>query len=308
MNRWLILLLCLCCLSGYSQLTYDQVFIDYDSAVEFKNLKIIPVRPKKTGTPPKEISNTVSLSEAMARGLVSVVERGSSSVENVHWLSLYNNSDKNIFIASGEILAGGRQDRMVTKDTLVLARAGRIDLPVMCVEEERWSEKDKKFTYQKMANPHLRKVLDISKNQVLIWNEIHDQLTKDTVKNKTLSYLARGLDKKFAPRLQEYFSFFQQKFREADSNIVGIVCVSGDKVIGSDIFAGSNLFYGQLNALLQGYIEEAMVYGSKPALNDAGVKKYLDQFLKDEISQAEFVKKNGKIFKVSGKVIHLTTY
>jgi len=208
-------------------------------------------------------------------------------------------------------VAGGRQDRMVTRDTIVPAKSGRVDLAVMCVEEERWSEKDKKFAYQQMANTHLRKTLDLGKNQVLIWKEISNQLEEGKVKNKTLAYLSRQQDKNYTALQMEYWNFFKKKFYRplrADSNIVGFVCMTSDKILGSDIFAGTNLFYGELQPMLMGYIEEAIVFGGSCSVADVQVRKYLDQFLKDEKQQEEFVKKNGKLYKAGGKVYHITTY
>jgi hypothetical protein len=309
MRKGFLILIVLLANKSFAQLTYQNLFVDYDSAWTYKNLKVIPIRYKGTGNTSVQLKNTISFSQALSQGLVTVQERGTTAIENVHWLSLYNNSEKNIFVSSGEVLAGGRQDRMVTKDTIVLAKSGRIDLPVMCVEEGRWSEKDKKFIYQKMANIHLRKTLDQTKNQVLVWKEINNQLEQDKIKNKTLSYLSRDKDKKFLQLQNEYWHFFEPKFRQAaDSNIVGVVCISGDKIIGSDIFIGKNLFYGKLQSLMQGYTEEAIVFGRPPTVTNDNTRKYLDQFLKDETSQEEFVKKNGKIFKAGGKVIHITTY
>jgi len=306
----LILLFLLCCGPRLlAQLTYQNLFVDYDSAVEYKNLKLIPIRYK--GPPsaqPPATRNLISFSEALRQGLVTVQERGTAAVENVHWLSMYNNSDKNVLVSSGEVLAGGRQDRVVSRDTIVAAKSGRIDLPVMCVEEGRWSAKDKKFEYSRMANTHLRKTIDQSHNQVLIWKEINNQLERDKVKNKTLSYLSREKDKAFNFKQSDYWQYFERRFRSTDSTIVGIVCMSGDSILGSDIFAASNLFYGKLQPLLMGYIEEAMVFGNTPSVGNAAVKKYLDQFLTDEIQQEAFVKKNGKLFKAGGRVIHITTY
>ena len=46
----------------------------------------------------------------------------------------------------------------------------------MCIEEGRWSEKEKKIQYGNYANTSLRQVLNKSKNQVLIWKEIFSQL------------------------------------------------------------------------------------------------------------------------------------
>jgi hypothetical protein len=60
--------------------------------------------------------------------------------------------------------------------------------------------------------------------------------------------------------------------------------------------------------LLKGYIEEAIAYGSKVTMHDEEVKTYMDEILTDEPSQEEFVKKNGKLFKVNNFVVHLTTY
>ena len=298
--------------NAFTQLTYQNLFVDYDSAIVYKNLKLIPIKWKPAGGGAVAvIPDMMSFSQAMQLGMISVQERGTSSVENVHWLSLYNNSNKNIYVSSGEVVAGGRQDRIVSRDTIIAARSGRVDLSVMCVEEERWSEKDKKFVYQQMANTHLRKTLDLGKNQVLIWQEISRQLEAGKIKNKTLAYLSRQQDKNYTALQMEYWNFFQKKFYRqvrSDSNIVGMVCMTSDKIIGSDIFVGTNLFYGQLQPMLMGYIEEAIVFGGSCSVADVQVRKYLDQFLKDEKQQAEFVKKNGKQYKAGGVVYHVTTY
>ena len=309
MQKWFTICILLLANHAFAQLTYDHLFVDYDSAVSYKNLRIIPIRYK--GTRPDAaapLQHAVSFDQALKQGLVTVQERGTTAIENVHWLSLYNNSDKDVYVSSGEVLEGGRQDRVVTKDTIVLARSGRIDLPVMCVEEGRWSEKDKKFVYKKMANTHLRKTLDETRSQVQIWKEINNQLDSGKIKNKTLSYLSREKNKAFTLLQNEYRQFFEHRLALPDSSVVGIVCMSGDKILGSDIFISSNLFYGKWQALLQGYIEEATVFGSIPTVSNTRVHKYLDQFLQDESSQEEFVKKNGRQFKAGGKVIHLTTY
>ncbi len=312
MRKLLLILSIFLAHKAFTQLTYQNLHVDYDSAIVYKNLKLIPIKYKpRGGGNYTELQNILPFGQAMQQGLITVQERGTSSVENVHWLSLYNNSDKNVFVSSGEIVAGGRQDRMVTRDTIVPAHSGRVDLAVMCVEEERWSEKDKKFVYQQMADTHLRKTLDVGKNQALIWKEIAAQLEEGKVKNKTLAYMSRHQDKKYTDVQMEYWNFLQKKFyraMRADSNIVGMVCMTSDKILGSDIFAGTNMFYGELQPMLMGYIEEAIVFGGSCSVEDAKVRKYLDQFLIDEKSQEEFVKKNGKLYKSGGKVVHITTY
>jgi len=295
-----------------AQITYQTVFVDYDSAWQYKNLKIIPIRPKGGGggLAPMLIDNPdiISLSQAINQGVATISERGTASTENVHWLRINNQSDKSIFINSGEMIAGGRQDRMVMKDTILVPTKRDQYIPVMCVEEGRWGDKEKKFSYNDFANAHLRKVLDVSKNQVLIWNEIDNQLQSGDIKNTTMAYLARKSDKKFMDMDDDYFRFFKQKFKSSDSTIVGFVCVSGNRIIGSDIFASRNLFYSQLEPLLRGYIDEVIIYVGKGTCPDDKIHDYMDKILTDEKSQQEFVNKNGKIFRQQGRVIHITTY
>lgn len=314
--RYLIsLLLVFHILSVSAQLTYQTLTVNYDSAWTYKNLKIIPIRQKAglglpPGQAPGDLANIVSLNQAIHQGLVSITERGTASIDNVHWLRINNNSEKSIYISSGEIIAGGRQDRMITRDTILVPTHKDQYVPTMCVEEGRWSDKEKKFGYGNFANEHLRKVLDSTRNQVSIWQEIDRQLDKGNFRNKgnTLSYLSRNEDKKYVQFNDEYFNFFRDKFRNTDSTIVGFVCVSGDKVIGSDIFANPQLFYSQLEPLLRGYIDEAIIFGAPVNLPDPPVKKYMDKLLKDEASQEDFTRKNGKIFRQNGRVIHVNTF
>ncbi len=300
------------CTEAYTQLTYETVWVDYDSAFQYKNLKIIPIRPKKGQGNSAEglISNPgiLSLSQAMRQGLATITERGTASTENVHWLRINNRSDKSLFVSSGELISGGRQDRMVFRDTILAPSSKDQYISVMCVEELRWSEKEKKFSYGNYANPFLRKVLDETKNQVLIWKEIGSQLGQGDIKNKTLSYLARNNNKKMVIVNDDYFRFFQQKFRNTDSTIIGFVAVSGNRVIGCDIFAWKDLFYSQLEPLLRGYIDGAVLFGAPVILPDKPVKEYMDNILTSERIQKEFVNKNGKIFRQDGRVIHINTF
>lgn len=308
MKSWMqILLYVLLVERGISQITYENVIVDYDSAWQFKNLKLVPVRAKGVGNA-KILSEVISLKDGLKSGLVTLSERGTASTENVHWLRLHNKSNRPVFIGSGEVLIGGRQDRMVTKDTVLLPSGKDQYISVMCVEEGRWSDKEKKFIYANYANPRLRKVLDQSKNQVKIWNEISKQLDSVKILSPTLAYAAPHPDRKIGLLRDEYLQYFLERFRNPDSSIIGFVCVSGNKIIGSDVFAANNLFYNTLDALLPGYIEEAIRFGNIPNVNDRLIKTYMDQFLTDERSQEQYLRKNGKIYKYNQNVIHLTAY
>lgn len=302
---WQLILLLLVVHVTTAQITYQTVAVDYDSVFQFKNLKLIPIRAKSPGNTGRP--EVISLQQGIRSGMITLSERGTASTENVHWLRVNNKTNKPVFIASGEVVIGGRQDRMVTKDTVLVPSGKDQYISVMCVEEGRWSDKEKKFVYGNYANPKLRKVLDQTKNQVRIWKEISNQLDSCDINSATLAYAAPHPDKKMVVLKDEYLKFFVDKF-QTDSAVVGFIAISGNRIIGCDAFASSNLFMNSMSALLHGYTEEAIRFGKTPDVEDKAVKSYANRFLPDEKSQEEYLKKNGKLYKYNGKVIHLTAY
>lgn len=305
MKPAIVVLLLACAHVGKAQLTYETVGVDYDSAWKYKSLQLVPIRAKGPGGGG---GNTISLSRAIREGLVTMSERGSASTENVHWLRLNNRSDKTLYISSGETFSGGRQDRMVSADTLLRPTGRDQYIPVMCIEEGRWSEKERKIVYVDYADVALRRVLDRSHNQVLVWKEVLAQLDSAGVKAPTLAYHAFQQNKTIVAKEDEYLRFFSDRLRNADSSIIGIICVTGGRVIGSDIFRDRNMFFDELEPLLRGYIREAVLRGSEPVLPDKDIKLYMDKILTNEKMQDDYCRKNGKIFRDAGRVIHVTSY
>lgn len=289
-----------------AQLTYAKLLVGYDSAITFRNLKFIPVFRKGPGT--DATANWLTLQKAIESGQAIISERGTASTENVHFLRINNKSDLPILIGAGEVILGGRQDRMVTRDTLLWPTGRDQYISVMCVEEDRWSEKEKKFSYLSFANTGLRRVLKQHPNQVLVWKEVYRQLDSSKIKAPTLSYAGKRLDKKILPELEAYRIFFNQRIRKTDSSWTGMIVVSGNRVIGAEIFESPHLFYDSFDALLQAYAEEAFLEGAPPVKKDEAVKKYIDPALKNESSQQEFLKENGKLFRYLGRPIHLTLF
>lgn len=76
----------------------------------------------------------LTLQEALDRKAVEVVETGS-----VNELKIRNKGGEPIFIQSGDIVKGGKQDRVVTTSFLLPPRSGEVPLASFCVEHGRWS-------------------------------------------------------------------------------------------------------------------------------------------------------------------------
>ena len=76
----------------------------------------------------------MSLEEALARGRLKVNETGS-----VNELTVENVGDDEVFVQAGEIVKGGRQDRVLSMDLLLPPSSGRVSIAAFCVESGRWA-------------------------------------------------------------------------------------------------------------------------------------------------------------------------
>jgi len=91
------------------------------------------------GAAPLEIS---TLDEARARGALTVVEHAQASVPE---LIAENRGKTHVLLLTGEILVGGKQNRVLREDLLLPPLSGPRNIAVYCVEQGRWNEGRKDF-------------------------------------------------------------------------------------------------------------------------------------------------------------------
>src|SRR5579863_7276178 len=112
------------------------------------NLTVFPVvAPRSYPT-----GEFLTLDEGLRSGEVVVTEYGSlrglvrrhppqpvvHSGAEVNRLVLVNNSKRPLLLLAGEIVTGGKQDRVIGKDRIVPPESDPVDLNVFCVEPGRW--------------------------------------------------------------------------------------------------------------------------------------------------------------------------
>ena len=76
----------------------------------------------------------LTLAEALTKGRVQVIETG-----RVNELQIENTGEEEVFIQAGDIVKGGRQDRVLTVSFLLPPRSGMVPIASFCVEAGRWS-------------------------------------------------------------------------------------------------------------------------------------------------------------------------
>ena len=95
-----------------------------------KNLTIFLLH----GADQRQDKTPLTLQEAMERKVVVVHETG-----DVNNLAIENLSDEEVYVQSGDIVKGGRQDRVLALDLIVPPKSGKIQIASFCVEHGRWS-------------------------------------------------------------------------------------------------------------------------------------------------------------------------
>src|ERR1700693_4073129 len=108
----------------------------------------------------------------MRRHSVPAVQRESAEVNR---LVLINNSKRPLLLLAGEIVTGGKQDRVIGKDRIVPPESDPMDLDVFCVEPGRWVGTSEKFELGSMnpvmAAPSVRGSAMADKDHAKVWSQ-----------------------------------------------------------------------------------------------------------------------------------------
>ncbi len=135
-----------------------------------KNLTIFLIHGKDE----RSKSNVITLQEAMERKLFVVYE-----TSDVNQLEVENLSKElDVFIQSGDIVKGGKQDRVLAVSIIVPARSGRVKIEALCVESGRWEkrggEDSTKFTSsnERIVSKDLKIAANSTRSQQEVWDEV----------------------------------------------------------------------------------------------------------------------------------------
>jgi len=292
----------------FAQLTYENLIVDYDSSWVCKNLKLIPVKFKDKGTPQDKFLTTgiMTFEEALHENKISVKEMSLPGGPDVGMLTIKNHSKKSIIVQSGEMIAGGKQDRAFAISTIIPPGEGDNFIPVFCVEKGRWDHRLRTFRYAGPANVSLRKKIDIEKKQNKVWKEIDRQLSEQGVTNASGAYI--DLYRDTASIDSSCFRMLKKKMTESDSLYAGFIAVTGNRIIDCELFGSSDLCIASFDAMLKSYLRSINANDGVPNVSDTEIKNFLDDFLQSEPQQQKYLSRHGSIYTYQNHVIHLIAY
>jgi hypothetical protein len=210
----------------------------------------VTVYPVIDETAPKIATGDIeSFSEAMADGTLVVSESGSQGGSYTN-LVLTNHSKEPVLVMAGEVVRGGRQDRIFTEDLIIPPDSGPQMVQVHCVEKGRWSDAAATFSYGGRAELALRSAT--KSGQDATWETIAAMNT-ERGGSATGAYIAAD---------GEQMLQYRQTLRAAigqQHQVVGAVIAQGSQIVHAEIFGDPQLAGVGRATLLDGYAVDAVV-------------------------------------------------
>lgn len=295
-----------------AQLTYNELSVQYDSPWTFKKLQLIPIRFKDKGGAPGFQNITafdkpvISFSDALKQHKIVIKENTADGGADVSTLFVKNKSKDNVLLMSGEMIQGGKQDRAIGKTTIIPAGRNKNYVPVFCIEKGRWDDKAKRFRHAGTADIGVRKQIDETQRQNKIWKQIDNELAEKNKKNQTAAYLSAYNDSTLDDT--SYLHFFINKMRESDSSYAGFIAITGNRIINSEIFSGTDLCLAAYVEMIKSYVHSLQPSDGAPSKTHDEIKAFTDKFLPDKTTQKKYLSTNGRMYYDNGEVIHLVAY
>lgn len=288
------------------------------SPIRSGNLTVFPVVASKS----YDTSEFITLDEGLRSGDVVVTEAGQARGlirrrpggpdvihpvrdAEVNRLVLVNNSKRPLLLLAGEIVTGGKQDRVIGKDRIVPPESDPVDLSVFCVEPGRWVAANGKYEFSAgraggmmggiVASPSVRGSAMAAKNQQQVWDNVgrsKEAMAETLIVNgapaaapevsSTSSYarlmenkdVQKQVDAVAAPVERNYESVIHQL---RGKNAVGVVVAVNGEIVWADIFASTQLLQKYWPKLIRSYATEAVITRAKGAeVSTKDAQKFLD--------------------------------
>jgi hypothetical protein len=229
--------------------------------------------------------------------------------DEVNTLVLVNNSDKPLLLLAGEIVTGGKQDRVIAKDRIVPAGSEPIDLGVFCIEPGRWTASSSTFgasaktpAHGFMVQPSIRVRAMVAKDQQEVWNSVRGSISQMEMASApstgsstdvgsgagyprsvgTTSYARAMEDSSVSAKVDEAAAPVMKARDQVIAHLrkegaIGVVVAVRGEIVWADLFADTDLLSRYWTKLVRSYAAESLTEGdthAAPTVADA--QRFLD--------------------------------
>jgi len=253
--------------------------------------------PQRMQQPPQQSAQQgEELTEQVTGGVVNAVE-------------IENKSERSLYILAGQVIIGGKQDRVLARDTIVPA-GKKLQVEVCCVEHGRWSPRMQQGAVPVVGSLFSQSagtsatcsvkapmVLEGKEAQGKVWTEVAKQSKEMGAETPTGTY--KEVIDKTEKTVTECVEAIEKSLG-SDKEICGfLACING-VIETCDLFASPKLLSKFRTQLLRGYaldsiaaekkekIEEVTLTAAKEFINDTvAAQKNAKTLLRDEYRRVD---------------------
>ena len=252
----------------------------------YKNLTIFLIHGKNETNK----MNILTLQEAMERQILRVYE-----TSDVNELAVENISKTyDVFIQSGDIVKGGKQDRVLAISIIIPARSGRIVIEAYCVESGRWTKRKNEDAGQfsssndRIVSKELKLAANGTRSQSEVWEKVSEAQSKlsknvggSVAAAESRTSLQLSLENgRVASNTSEYVSKFANLI-DGKSDVVGYAFAINGQINSADVYASNALFKKLWAKMLKAAAVEAVAENNGRTTNAAPKPEAVKSFLID---------------------------
>lgn len=246
----------------------------FGAPIHYQNLSLVPVGTTRKGP----FKKYTVLEEGLRDKTLQVRElNGSSGEARVSAVEVRNRGNNPVYLLGGEMILGGKQDRIIQQDTVVGNTGKWTRVSVFCVEQGRWRGQNMQFSAGgAVAHLKLQKA-NISGSQSQVWAEVARKNVKHGTQSSTSTYRRTIQNDKVRAKISPYRKKLLTML-PPNTKLAGVVFAINGKIQVADLF-GNPLLFGKLrDKLLSAYILEALgqkVVANAPAVSVDRAKGFL---------------------------------
>jgi hypothetical protein len=262
----------------------------------------------------------LTLQEAMEKKLAIVHE-----TENVNELTVENVSkDIEIYLQAGDIVKGGKQDRVMAVDIILPPKSGKMPVASFCVEQGRWSQRgqESKASFSKSADQISSKKLKLAVKKEQAQGEVWEQVS--SMQNKLKQNLGQSVasqesesslqltleNKKVQEAVEDYIENLINIISDK-SDVIGFIFAINGEINSGDVYVSNNLFKKLWPKLLKSSAVEAVADFQKdkkfPPVIAETVAAFLSEVENGKVSEKEITDRIKMVSKETEQNIFFET-
>ena len=277
-------------------------FITLEEGLESGKVVLSEQGSERGAASSNDNSNSPNLGQRQTGPVLQNLGRNISSA-TVNTLMVENKGDQPVYIQAGDIVKGGKQDRTIGVDIVIVPHSGNVPLAAFCVEAGRWSYRSTtagngRFisSAQCLSSKGLKLAVRHSKDQGAVWEKVSDVqkalnaslATRINAEDSPSSLQLALENKTLRVNVDAYLAELGALVGKYD-DVIGYAFAINGNLNSADVYASSSLFRKLWPKLLESSSTEAIAHLNGKEAKEACTVGEVTSCLKDAAQAKQIV-------------------